>query len=146
MLVFGVTFDLETQRLNELLLDRVRTGAAVWAPGFDHAAKDPVDNDIPLLPSHRVVVFEGNYVCLDREPWRAAAALMDELWFVEVDFAVARRRLVRRHVEAGIAADAEAAGRRADENDLVNGEEVVAKRLKVDEVVASREDKRWVHE
>lgn len=68
---------------------------------------------------------------------------MDEVWFVEVDEAVARRRLVKRHVEAGIAKDEEEAGRRADENDLVNGREIMRMRGRVDEVVRSKEDGAW---
>lgn len=40
----------------------------VYAPSFDHAVKDPKPNDIAILPAHRIVVFEGNYVCLDKEP------------------------------------------------------------------------------
>lgn len=115
----------------------------IHAPSFDHAVKDPKENDIPILPGHRIVVFEGNYLTLDREPWRSAAKLMDELWFVEVEFGTARRRLVKRHVLAGIAADEEAAGRRADENDLVNGKQVVDERVALDEVVVSREDETW---
>ncbi|RYP09879.1 hypothetical protein DL764_001013 [Monosporascus ibericus] len=118
----------------------------VLAPSFDHAVKDPKPDDIAVLPGHRVVVFEGNYVCLDREPWREAAALMDERWFVDVGFATARRRLVARHVRAGIAADEDDAGRRADENDLVNGEEIVKNRVPVDEVVVSMDDETWRHE
>ncbi|RYP16376.1 hypothetical protein DL765_005156 [Monosporascus sp. GIB2] len=109
----------------------------VLAPSFDHAIKDPKPDDIAVLPGHRIVVFEGNYVCLDRQPWREAAALMDERWFVDVDFATARRRLVARHVRAGIAADEDEAGRRADENDLLNGEEIVKNRVPVDEVVVT---------
>lgn len=118
----------------------------VYAPSFDHAVKDPKPDDIAILPAHRVVVFEGNYVCLDKEPWRSAAALMDERWFVEVGFETARERLVRRHVKAGIARDEEEARRRADENDLVNGEQILRQRVDVHEVVASREDGKWVHE
>ncbi|KAI0386900.1 phosphoribulokinase/uridine kinase [Hypomontagnella monticulosa] len=120
--------------------------APVYAPSFDHAVKDPKADDIAILPSHRIVVFEGNYVCLDKEPWREAAGLMDERWFVEVEFATARRRLVKRHVKAGIARDEEEAGRRADENDLVNGEQIVRQRVDVHEVVVSKEDGKWVHE
>ncbi len=115
----------------------------IYAPSFDHAVKDPRPDDIAILPGHRAVVFEGNYVCLDREPWRAAAALMDERWFVDVDFATARDRLIARHVAAGIAADAAEAARRADENDLVNGREIVESRVPVDEVIVSREDDAW---
>ncbi|ROV99603.1 hypothetical protein VPNG_07714 [Cytospora leucostoma] len=130
----------------------VGAGAGVYPPGtilapsFDHALKDPKADDIPILPSHRIVVFEGNYVALDKEPWASAARLMDEVWFVDVDFAVARRRLTVRHVKAGIAKDEAEADRRAVENDLPNGEEIVGKRLPVDEVIVSRDDGAWVHE
>ncbi|KAF3354819.1 hypothetical protein VdG1_07305 [Verticillium dahliae VDG1] len=51
-----------------------------------------------------------------------------------------------RHVRAGIASDEEDADRRARENDLVNGREIVDHRLDVHEVVVSREDGSWVHE
>ena len=119
----------------------------IYAPSFDHAVKDPKADDIAILPTHRVVVFEGNYVCLDYEPWRSAAALMDERWFVDVEFGAARRRLVARHVKAGIAKDEEEAGRRADENDLVNGRQIVDGKVdSIDELVVSREDGGWRHE
>jgi pantothenate kinase len=118
----------------------------IHAPSFDHAVKDPKENDIAILPGHRIVVFEGNYLTLDREPWREAAALMDQRWFVEVDFAVARARLIKRHVKAGIARNVQEASDRADNNDLENGHQIVRERVKVDEVVVSREDGNWSHE
>jgi len=88
-------------------------------------------------------VFEGNYLALDRRPWSQAAALMDERWFVEVDFEVAARRLIPRHVNAGIASNEVEAEKRVWENDLVNGKEIVEKRLPVDEVIVSVEDETW---
>ncbi|KAI1763811.1 phosphoribulokinase/uridine kinase [Hypoxylon sp. FL1150] len=118
----------------------------IYAPSFDHAVKDPKADDIAILPGHRIVVFEGNYVCLDRAPWREAAALMDERWFVSVDEETARRRLIKRHVKAGIARDEVEARKRADENDLENGRQIVGQRVGVDEEVVSREDGKWVHE
>ena len=118
----------------------------ILAPSFDHAVKDPREGDIAILPTHRVVILEGNYLALDKDVWRDAGALFDELWFVDVDFEVARRRLRERHVRAGIARDLEEGDRRATENDLVNGKEIVAHRLQVDEVVQSMEDGSWVHE
>lgn len=120
--------------------------ATVFAPAFSHAAKDPVAAALAIAPTHRLLVFEGNYVCQAREPWSLSAALMDERWFVSVSFPVARARLVRRHVASGVAADEEAAARRADENDLPNGREIVQLLLPVDEVVDSCEDAAWTHE
>jgi pantothenate kinase len=69
--------------------------------------------------------------------------LKDELWFVDVDFEVARKRLVVRHVKAGIARDEDEADKRARENDLVNGREIVDHRLPVQEVVTSTFDPAW---
>ncbi|KAL1953253.1 hypothetical protein VTO42DRAFT_3341 [Malbranchea cinnamomea] len=115
----------------------------LYAPSFDHAVKDPVEDDVPIPATTRIILFEGNYLSLNKKPWDEIAGLMDELWFVEVDFETARKRLVKRHVQAGIAKDEEEANRRALENDLVNGKEIVEFRLDVDEVIISREDDDW---
>ncbi|RDA93575.1 hypothetical protein CP533_6162 [Ophiocordyceps camponoti-saundersi (nom. inval.)] len=118
----------------------------VLAPSFDHAIKDPKDEDISVQPWHRVVILEGNYLALDEPVWRDAASLLDDLWFVQVDEEVARRRLRERHVRAGIARDLEEADLRVTENDLVNGAEIIARRLPVNEVVCSKEDDEWTHD
>ncbi|CAK7201670.1 hypothetical protein SEUCBS139899_004379 [Sporothrix eucalyptigena] len=119
---------------------------ATLLPAFDHAVKDPVADQIVVGPQQRIVVFEGNYVCLNKSPWVRASkpGVMDERWFVDVDFAVARKRLIKRHVAAGIAEDEEAAAKRADENDLVNGREIVENKVSsIDETIVSREDASW---
>lgn len=115
----------------------------IYVPSFDHAIKDPVNDDIPIPPTSRILVFEGNYLSLDKEPWREVGEIVDEGWFVDVDFEVAGTRLVPRHVKAGIAKDEESAWKRVRENDLVNGREIVDFRGKVDELVVSREDESF---
>lgn len=116
---------------------------SLYAPSFDHAVKDPVDDDIVIPVTNRVIFFEGNYLSLNKEPWNEIAGLMDELWFVDVDFEIARKRLVRRHVKAGIAKDETEASKRAEQNDLVNGREIVDFQLPVQEVVNSIYDPAW---
>ena len=140
------TFDASSflqlvKSLNEPLTPETK---AHYAPSFDHAVKDPVHGDIPIHPTARVIVFEGNYLSLNRGEWKEAAELMDELWFVEVDFLTARNRLVARHIQSGIAKDELEAGKRADENDLINGKDIVDGRLAVQEVVVSKEDEKWI--
>ncbi|RCI09169.1 hypothetical protein L249_1506 [Ophiocordyceps polyrhachis-furcata BCC 54312] len=124
----------------------IKPSAPVLAPSFDHAIKDPKEDDIAVQPWHRVVILEGNYLALDEHVWRDAASLLDDLWFVDVDEEVARRRLRERHVRAGIARHLDEADRRVTENDLVNGAEIIARRLPVNEVVCSEEDDEWAHE
>lgn len=116
----------------------------IYAPSFDHAVKDPVENDIMIPTTARIIVFEGNYLSLGKGLWKEAASLMDELWFVTVEMDTARKRLVRRHLKAGIARDEEEALKRVEENDLVNGREILEFRLEdVQEVVVSKEDENW---
>ncbi|KAL4983593.1 P-loop containing nucleoside triphosphate hydrolase protein [Aspergillus falconensis] len=139
------TFDGEkflalVRALREPLTPETQT---LHAPSFDHAVKDPVDNDIPIAAARRVIFFEGNYLSLNKEPWSSAAKLMDELWFVDVDFDTARQRLIKRHVKAGIAKDEADAEKRANENDLVNGREIVGCRLDVQEIIRSSYDPKW---
>lgn len=143
----GAAFTFDPEKFLRLVM-RLRepldaSTPTIYAPSFDHAVKDPVEDDIPIPVTARVVFFEGNYLSLDKEPWNTAARLMDELWFVEVDFETARQRLIKRHVQAGIAKDAEEADKRARENDLVNGSEIVENRMPVQEIIVSREDAAW---
>ncbi len=93
------------------LLARLRTphdGETVWAPGFEREFEQPIAGVIPVGPSVRVVVTEGNYLLLDDE-WAEVRSLLDEAWCVVSDPQVRHRRLVARHVAFGkTPADAEA--------------------------------------
>ena len=139
------TFDGEAyaKLVRALRAPIVPESRTLYAPSFDHARKDPIADDISVAKTIRIVAFEGNYVLLNRSPWSDAATMMDERWFVHVEFDKARDRLVHRHVKAGIAADAAAAHKRVTENDLVNGEEIQENLIEPDEMVQSIDDKSW---
>ncbi|KAL9001211.1 MAG: hypothetical protein Q9169_000395 [Polycauliona sp. 2 TL-2023] len=128
------------KKLREPLLPESKT---IYAPSFDHATKDPVENDIPIPTTARIIILEGNYCTLNKGLWKEAASLMDELWFVDVDLDVARKRLVQRHVKSGITPTAEEADKRVTENDLVNGAEIIKDRLEPREVIRSVYDETW---
>lgn len=57
------TFDAESY---VAALARLKTGGLrrQACPSFDHGVGDPVPGDIPVLPTHRIVVTEGNYLLL----------------------------------------------------------------------------------
>lgn len=139
------TFDGEkylrlVQRVRERILPETAT---IRAPSFDHAIKDPVEDDIAIPPTAMIVVFEGLYVALDDGAWCSAAELMDMLWFVDVSVEVAIERLVKRHVASGIALDAESARRRVLESDMDNGRYILEHRMPVQEMIPSIEDDDW---
>ena len=119
------TFDAEA------FVGTVRTlsssAATVLAPSFDHSVGDPVPNAISILPTHRVVIVEGNYLLLDTPPWRELRELLTEVWFVDVSPQTALRRIIHRHQAVWGMSEAEATAR-ATSNDLPNAELVWAGR------------------
>ncbi|WIB77601.1 nucleoside/nucleotide kinase family protein [Curtobacterium sp. MCPF17_002] len=97
-------------------------GPVVWAPDFDRRVDEPVAGSIPVPPSTRLVVSEGNYLLDDSAPWATLRDLVTETWFCTVDETVRVDRLVGRHMRHG--RDHEAARRWAVEVDGVNAARV----------------------
>ncbi|MFJ1656379.1 nucleoside/nucleotide kinase family protein [Streptomyces sp. NPDC088337] len=85
------------------LLRRLReeTDETVYAPGFDRVLEQPVAGTVPVPPSARLVVTEGNYLLLDTGLWARVRPRLDEVWFCELDEPERVRRLVARHEEFG---------------------------------------------
>lgn len=81
---------------------------------FSHALKDPQPASLPITPQHRIVVVEGLYCLLNVEPWQRATAALDERVWVECDRAVARERLVRRHLKEGVEYEQDKAEKRGE--------------------------------
>lgn len=136
----GAAFTFDAVRFHHLVTllrrpGKEQDGAIVYAPSFDHALKDPVEDDIAISPRTRILLFEGLYLSLNREPWDATARLMDELWFVEARREVAHARLVKRHVASGIVEDEAAAEYRIASTDSLNADDILANRLPVQELI-----------
>ena len=89
------------QRLREQRPD----GDIVYAPEFRREIEEPVAGAIAVLPSTQLVITEGNYLLHDVGPWAGAAAMLDEVWYVDIDDALREERLVRRHEQFGRSAE-----------------------------------------
>ena len=50
----------------------------IAAPSFDHALKDPVQEEIRISSRVRLVIIEGNYTLLKQSPWDQIAEICDE--------------------------------------------------------------------
>jgi pantothenate kinase len=86
------------------LLRRLRMplpGETVYAPAFRREIEEPIAGAIAVHPDTRLVITEGNYLLLDDGPWAEVAALLDDCWYVDVDDALRRQRLVERHIRFG---------------------------------------------
>ncbi|KAI8836560.1 phosphoribulokinase/uridine kinase [Chytridium lagenaria] len=117
------------------LTHRIHTQTAsdppIYAPSFDHSLKDPIENDIEILSTHRIIIFEGLYLHLaSPDPWPKLE--FDERWFVPCSKQIAEQRLVKRHVETGVAPNAKAALDRIRNSDMINADLILTNRLPSD--------------
>lgn len=120
---------------------RAATAELVYAPAFDRTLEQPVAGSIPVFPSTRLVITEGNYLLVDEGDWRRVRPQLDAVWFSEVEPAERIRRLVERHVRFGrTPAQAAAWVRRVDEPNAVL---VEATRARADLVVPPSVVDRW---
>ncbi|MDF3299014.1 nucleoside/nucleotide kinase family protein [Streptomyces tropicalis] len=85
------------------LLRRLReeTEETVYAPGFERVLEQPLAGAVPVPPSARLVVTEGNYLLLGTGAWARVRAALDEVWFCAPPERERIRRLVARHEEFG---------------------------------------------
>lgn len=106
-------------------LTAAQASRAATLPTYSRELSDPVPGGTELLPSHQIVLVEGNYLLLgllatgsqvlekevgglsaeevvtEAQRWLPLLQLFDETWFVAPQDGVAeqRRRLVSRHLE-----------------------------------------------
>jgi sulfofructose kinase len=72
-----------------------------FAPAYDRQKHDPDEAAIRIEPGHKVVIVEGNYLLLDREPWIQARPFYDLTIFLKAPESLIRARLTARHARSG---------------------------------------------
>ncbi|AQS66043.1 nucleoside/nucleotide kinase family protein [Streptomyces pactum] len=89
------------RRLREEADGAESDGETVYAPGFERVLEQPVAGAVPVPPSARLVVTEGNYLLLETGAWARVRSRLDEVWFCEAAETERVRRLVARHERFG---------------------------------------------
>ncbi|KAH7155916.1 P-loop containing nucleoside triphosphate hydrolase protein [Dactylonectria macrodidyma] len=138
------TFDADgvLKLVKALHSSRSISSDVILAPSFDHKSKDPVADALRIDSEAEIVIVEGNWLLLDRDPWRQVSDYVDDTWFVDVEPKLARQRVAARHIRSGIETNWEAAILRAEGNDLLNGDEVRTNLIRPNVIVQSVEDEK----
>jgi len=105
---------------------------AVYAPAFRREIEEPVAGAIAVEAHVPLVITEGNYLLLDEGGWAGVRPLLDACWWIEVDDALRRERLVARHRRFG--RSAEAARRWVETTDEPNARRIAAGRTRAEHV------------
>jgi pantothenate kinase len=117
----GAHFTFDSKRfIADLTACRNTPDTEARFPSFDHSVGDPILDQIAVNADHQVVIFEGNYLLLDIEPWNELKdQFWDEGWFVHVPIETAVERVTLRHMAAW-GWDREKANQRAQGSDKTN--------------------------
>jgi pantothenate kinase len=106
----------------------------MYAPEFRREIEEPIAGAIAVLPEHRLIVTEGNYLLLESGAWNDVRALLDDVWYVEVDDALRLGRLIARHIAFG--RDEAAARAWVARTDEPNARLIEATRNRADRIVS----------
>jgi pantothenate kinase len=82
------------------LLQRLRhqnTEHVIYAPEFQREIDESIAGAIPIFPSTKLLIAEGNYLLLEDENWGQVAGFLDEVWYLEIDQVLRTSRLTKRH-------------------------------------------------
>ena len=104
-------------------LARVREhGSEVILPVFDREREIAVAGAARIRPETGIVVVEGNYLCLDEDPWRVLMDLWDLSVFLDAPMDELERRLIERWLGHGFKPDEARA--KALGNDIPNAHRI----------------------
>lgn len=102
-------------------------------PGFDRSQDRVVPGKIQVEASTRIIVTEGNYLLLNRSPWREARDLYAATVFVTAPLDVLKMRLIERWLDQGLSA--QEAQSKVMNNDLPNAAMVLIQSQHADLVI-----------
>jgi pantothenate kinase len=84
------------------LLRRLRSEhRTIYAPEFDRGIEDSIAQATKIPAEVGLIIAEGNYLLLDRDPWRELRTIIDETWLISLDDAARQHRLITRHQQFG---------------------------------------------
>ncbi|WP_330186454.1 nucleoside/nucleotide kinase family protein [Dactylosporangium sp. AC04546] len=85
------------------LLRRLRAAdELVYAPSYSRTLHESIGGVIPVPPSVRVIVVEGNYLLLDSGPWTQVRGLLDLVLYLDAPDQVRQDSLLRRQLARGL--------------------------------------------
>lgn len=110
------------------------TVRSVFAPLFDRSIEASIENGIEILPEHRIVVSEGNYLLVNEAPWNELPKIFDEIWYIDSTIDLLIPRLVARHRAGG--RNAEEAQIKMESTDLPNARLIESTKSRANRIIA----------
>lgn len=107
--------------------------ADVSVPVYGRQLHEPVAGALRIPALARIVLIEGNYLLSDAPPWDQASTLLAPRLFLICDEALARQRVIARHIRGGMSPAAAEA--KYQENDHRNTRIILATMSRADMLI-----------
>lgn len=120
----GSPESFDTMSLVDAVDELAKADRDVSLPVYDRRSHEPIADGLVVSADACIVLFEGNYLLLSDAPWDQVSSRFALRLFLESDRAMARRRVIERHVRGG--SSLEEAERKYDGNDRLNTDIVLA--------------------
>jgi pantothenate kinase len=86
------------------LLHRIRDqqpGETIYAPEYRRELEEGIAGAVAIEASTQLIITEGNYLLMDDGAWTHVRDVLNEAWYLDIDRAVCRQRLLERHMRFG---------------------------------------------
>ncbi|NVO05222.1 MAG: nucleoside/nucleotide kinase family protein [Rhodoferax sp.] len=80
-------------------------GETIYAPEYRRELEEGIAGAVAIEASTPLIITEGNYLLLEDGAWGAVRGVLDEVWFLDIDSALRRQRLLARHMRFGRSRD-----------------------------------------
>lgn len=86
---------------NDLVRIRTGRGEDIRVPSFDHALKDPKENDILIPADAQIILVEGNYLFYTAQlAWKKVSEMFQFKIFLQCNPLECTERLIQRHMRS----------------------------------------------
>lgn len=99
----GAPETFEAEKLLSAVKSLASGGSVLW-PAYDRTLHHPVENAVTI--DSDIVLFEGNYLLLNRPVWRELRQYADYTIMMKADEEILRPRLIQRKIMSGMPQDA----------------------------------------
>ena len=102
----------------ELILEKILGGGNIMFPTFDRSLDRVIQNGGMVKSDDHTILVEGNYLILNKEPWKKLSRYWDFSIMLDVPQEIIEKRLLDRWAANGF--DANQAALKLKNNDLPN--------------------------
>jgi len=96
----GAHFTYDTDQLN-ISLQKLSARKEFYWPIYSRKIHEPIERGILVTKKNTFFIIEGNYLFLDKDPWKTFTQYFDQSLFIRAKLKYMQRRIIKRKMKGG---------------------------------------------